>query len=123
MEENLLRVAERVIESAKSEIYLNLKLRGLEEKYDVVKVAVVDCNPETLQLIEQQLSQIGYVEPVVFPLGRMKEIAPKLNEDYDMILTTTTHFRDVEPYVQGGQILAMMSMTLDMAFSGLPMCS
>lgn len=93
------------------EIYLNLKLRGLEEKYDVVKIAVVDCNPETLQLIEQQLSQIGYVEPVVFPLGRMREIAPKLNEDYDMILTTTTHFRDVEPYVQGGQILAMMSMT------------
>ena len=92
------------------EIYLNLKLRGLEEKYDVVKVAVVDCNPETLQLIEQQLSQIGYVEPAVFPLSRIGEIAQKLNEEYDLILTTTTHFAEVEPYVRGEQILAIMSM-------------
>lgn len=92
------------------EIYLNLKLRGLEEKYDVVKIAVVDCNPETLQLIEQQLSQIGYAEPVVFPLSRIAEIAPKLNEEYDLVLTTTTHFTEVEPYIQGGKTLAMMSM-------------
>lgn len=93
------------------EIYLNLKLRGLEEKYDMVKIAVIDCNPETLQLIEQQLSQIGYVEPVVFPLSRIGEIAAKLNEEYDMMLTTTTHFREVEPFVRGNDKLAMMSMT------------
>ena len=92
------------------EIYLNLKLRGLEEKYDMVKVAIVDCNPETLQLIEGQLAQIGYVEPVPFPLSRMGEIAPKLNEEYDLVLTTTTHFAEVEPYVRGGQTLAMVSM-------------
>ncbi len=93
------------------EIYLNLKLRGLEEKYDVVKVAVVDCNPETLQLIEQQLSQIGYVEPVVFPLSRIGEIASKINDEYDMVLTTTTHYTQVEPYIRGDKPLGMMSMT------------
>ena len=92
------------------EIYLNLKLRGLEETYDIVKVAVVDCNPETLQMIEEQLSQIGYVEPVVFPLSRMGEIADKLNEEYDLILTTTTHYTQVEPYVQDAKKLVMVSM-------------
>jgi len=92
------------------EIYLNLKLRGLEEKYDVVKVAVVDCNPETLQMIEQQLSQIGYVEPVVFPLGRIGEIAGKLNEEYDLVLTTTTHYTQIEPYMQDAKKLVMVSM-------------
>ena len=92
------------------EIYLNLKLRGLEEKYDIVKVAVVDCNPETLQMIEMQLSQIGYVEPVVFPLSRLSEIAPKLNEEYDLVLTTTTHYTQVEPYVQDPKKLVMVSM-------------
>ena len=55
------------------EIYLNLKLRGLEEKYDVVKVALVDCNPETLQMIEGQLSQIGYAETAAFDLARIEE--------------------------------------------------
>ena len=68
------------------EIYINLKLHGLEERYDLVKVAVIDCNPETLQMIEMQLSQIGYVEPVVFPLSRVGEIADKLNEEYDLVL-------------------------------------
>lgn len=92
------------------EIYLNLKLRGLEEKYDIVKVAVVDCNPETLQMIEMQLSQIGYVEPVVFPLSRIGEFAEKLNEEYDLILTTTTHYTQVEPYIQDPKKLVMVSM-------------
>ena len=93
------------------EIYLNLKLRGLEEKYDVVKVAVVDCNPETLQLIEKQLSQIGYAETAPFALSRLEEIAPKLNSDYDVILTTSTHFAEVEPYINQNKTLAMMAMT------------
>ena len=60
------------------EIYLNLKLRGLEEKYDVVKVALVDCNPETLQMIERQLSQIGYAETAAFDLARIDEAAEHL---------------------------------------------
>ena len=92
------------------EIYLNLKLRGLEEKYDIVKVAIIDCNPETLQMIEMQLSQIGYVEPVIFPLSRIGEIAEKLNEEYDLVLTTTTHYTQVEPYIQDPKRLVMVSM-------------
>lgn len=91
------------------EIYLNLKLRGLEEKYDVVKVAVVDCNPETLNLIQQQLSQIGYAETVVFDLGRMDEIADKLNDEYDLVLTTATHYSQVERFMRGNKFLGMMS--------------
>ncbi len=93
------------------EIYLNLKLRGLEEKYDVVKVAVVDCNPETLQIIERQLSQIGYAETAAFDLNRLDEAAGKLNEDYDLILTTSTHFAQVEPYINRNKTLGMLSMT------------
>lgn len=93
------------------EIYLNLKLRGLEEKYDVVRIAVVDCNPETLQLIENQLSQIGYAETVAFNLDRLEEVAERLNSEYDMVLTTSTHFTQVEPYIKGNKLLAMVSMT------------
>ncbi len=93
------------------EIYLNLKLRGLEEKYDVVKVAVIDCNPETLQIIEKQLSQIGYAETAAFDLNRIAEDAEKLNGDYDLLLTTSTHFAQVEPFIAGGKTLGMLAMT------------
>lgn len=92
------------------EIYLNLKLRGLAEKYDVVKVAIVDCNPETLQLIEKQLSQIGYAETAAFDLERLSEAAERLNTEYDMVLTTSTHFTQVESYIKSNQLLAMVSM-------------
>lgn len=92
------------------EIYINLKLRGLEEKYDVVKVAVLDCNPETLQLIEKQLSQIGYAETAIFALSQLPEMAEKLNSDYDLVLTTSTHFAQVEPFIQVPKTLGMMAM-------------
>lgn len=93
------------------EIYLNLKLRGLEEKYDIVKVALVDCNPETLQMIEGQLSQIGYAETAAFDLARIGEVAESLNEEYDLILTTSTHFTEVEQYIGSNKTLAMVAMT------------
>lgn len=93
------------------EIYINLKLRGLEEKYDVVKVAAIDCNPETLQLMEKQLSQIGYAETAIFALSQLPEVAAKLNADYDLILTTTTHYAQVEPLIQPSTTLGMMAMT------------
>lgn len=92
------------------EIYINLKLRGLEEKYDVVRIAVVDCNPETLQLIENQLSQIGYAQIAIFSLAQLYEIADKLNSDYDLVLTTSTHFGQVEQVIRGTQSFGMLAL-------------
>ena len=92
------------------EIYIDLKLHGLEERYDLVKVAVIDCNPETLQLMESQLSQINYAQVAIFSLAQIAEIADKLNSDYDVILTTSTHFREVEPYIHDKQKFGMMAM-------------
>ncbi len=91
------------------EIYVNLKLKGLEEKYEVVKVAAIDCNPETLQIIQKQLMQIGYAETAVFSLGHLPEIEERLNSEYDIILTTSTHYAEVEPYVKNPQKLGMMA--------------
>ena len=92
------------------EIYIDLKLRGLEEKYDVVKVAVIDCNPETLQLIENQLSQIGYAQIAIFSLSQLYEIADKLNADYDLVLTTSTHYGQVEQVIRDPQSFGMLAL-------------
>ncbi len=91
------------------EIYIDLKLKGLEEKYDIVKIAAIDCNPETLQIIERQISQIGYAQTAVFGLSHLPEIEEKLNTDYDLVLTTSTHYAEVEPYIKNKQILGMMA--------------
>jgi len=97
------------------EIYLNLKLRELDEKYDLVKVAVVDCNPETIKLIERQLSEIEYVEIASFALSDIYEMADKLNSDYDLVLTTTTHFGQLESILKPETQLGMLAMVPDKA--------
>ena len=92
------------------EIYINLKLHGLEERYDLVKTAVIDCNPETLQLMENQLSQINYAQVAIFSMAQLAEIADKLNSDYDVILTTSTHSSEVEAYIRDKNKFGMMAM-------------
>lgn len=92
------------------EIYLKLKLKGLEEKYDLVKAAVVDCNPETLKLIENQLSQIHFLETATFSLSDVGDAAEKLNKDYDLVLTTSTHYSEVETLIRDDRRLAMMAL-------------
>ena len=106
------------------EIYINLRLQGLEERYDLVKVAAIDCNPETLQLMEDQLSQVNYVQAAIFSLAQIPELADKLNNDYDVILTTSTHYGEVEPYIHDkkkfGMVAMMPSMDTIMKLAKLP---
>lgn len=92
------------------EIYINLKLRGLDEEYDLVKIAVIDCNPEVLQLMESQLSQIPHTQVACFSLRQIAEIADKLNSDYDIILTTTSHYSEVEEFIASNKVFSMLAM-------------
>ncbi|MCI8610281.1 MAG: GntR family transcriptional regulator [Firmicutes bacterium] len=92
------------------EIYFQLKLKGLEETYQFVKAAVVDCNPETIRLIEKQLSQIDYLETVGFPLEKIGNMGRQLKEEYDLVLTTSTHFVQVESVIGDTRRMAMMAM-------------
>ena len=92
------------------EIYINLKLRGLDEEYDLVKIAVIDCNPEVVQLMEVQLSQIPHTQVASFSLSQIAEIADKLNSDYDIILTTTSHYTEVEDFIASNKVFSMLAM-------------
>ena len=92
------------------EIYLNLKLRGLDEEYDLVKIAVIDCNPEVLHLMERQLRHIPHTQVATFSLSHIAEFADKLNSDYDIILTTTSHYAEVENFIAGNKVFSMVAM-------------
>lgn len=74
------------------EIYLNLKMREREERYDKVRVAVVDCNPETLSVIVNQIYQIANVEVVQYNLNNIIQNPHRLDDTFDVIVTTTTHY-------------------------------
>ena len=81
---------------AQISIYLNLKLRERAEQEHKVKVAVLECNPENLTHMTDQLRQISGLEIHSHLMDRFEAYPYQLGEDMDLVLTTATHAQQVE---------------------------
>ena len=77
-------------------IFLNLKLRERAEEEAFVKIAVVECNPETLSQMADQLRHIKGVNLYSYLLESVQQYPYKLAEDFDLIVTTAEHAEYVE---------------------------
>ena len=80
-------------------IFLNLKIRERAEQEAHVKVAVVECNPENLSQMSEQLRHIPGVDLYPYLLESIREYPYKLNEEFDLIVTTATHADYLESVV------------------------
>lgn len=77
-------------------IFLSLKLRQREEAEETVKVAVVECNPEILSQMAEQLYPIKQMELYTFLFADVQKYPYKLEEDFDLVITTSEHV----PYLE-----------------------
>ena len=77
-------------------IFLNLKLRERSEEEANIKVAVVECNPETLSQISDQLRSVGGVDLYSYMLESIKEYPYKISEGFDLVVTTSSHAQYLE---------------------------
>jgi len=78
-------------------IFFDLRLLGREDELQNLNVAAVDCNPETLSIIERQFQIIPRVNMAKFLVDNLLE-DPDGNErlqSFDLVLTTTTHYQEV----------------------------
>ena len=82
--------------AAEINIFINLKLREWAEQETLVKVAVVECNHEILSNISEQLRHIPGVDPYSYTLDNIKQYPYKLNEQFDLVVTTPTHAKYIE---------------------------
>lgn len=80
-------------------IFLNLKLRERAEQEAHVKVAVVECNPENLSQMSEQLRHISGVDLYPYLLDSIQQYPYKLAEDFDLIVTTANHADYLESVV------------------------
>ena len=71
--------------------FLNLKLRERAEQEAHVKVAVVECNPENLSQMSEQLRHLAGVDLYSYMLHDIRQYPYKLSEDFDLIVTTSSH--------------------------------
>lgn len=80
-------------------IFLNLKLRERAEQEAYVKIAVVECNPENLSQMSEQLRHVGGVDLYPYVLDSIQQYPYKLSEDFDLIVTTAAHADYLESVV------------------------
>lgn len=72
-------------------IFLDLKLRQRMEQVSVLKVAVLECNPESLSQMAEQLRDVGSIEVYSYLVDNALEYPYAMAEEMDLIVTTTAH--------------------------------
>ncbi len=70
----------------------------------LVRIALVDCNPESLAIFKRQLSYIPGIVASVFLVDTilMDDDPARLLSDYDLILTTITHYEALAQCLKPG---------------------
>lgn len=84
------------LSAAEINIFLNLKLRERAEQEAHVKIAVVECNPENLSQMSEQLRHISGVDLYSYSLDTIRQYPYNLSEDFDLIVTTSSHAEYLE---------------------------
>ena len=79
------------LSAAEINIFLNLKLRERAEQETHVKVAVVECNPENLSQMSEQLRHINGVDLYSYLMDSVRQYPYQISEDVDLVVTTAAH--------------------------------
>lgn len=97
------------------DIFLSLKQRERAQRYSQLKVAVVECNPENLSYLFEQLHRIQGIELHAYLLGKVQDYPYSLDEDMDMVITTGTHGEYIASVLsdQGKLTQVALKMSLD----------
>lgn len=100
--------------STEINIFLTLKLRERSEDLSTVKVAVVECSPENVSRMADQLRHIKGIELYSYLLDTIREYPYKLDEDMDLVVTTAEHAPYLESVLTDRQKLARVALRLSM---------
>ena len=84
------------LSNAEINIFLNLKLRQRVEQEANVKIALLECNPENLSHLFEQLRSIPQIELYSYLLDSIVQYPYQIGEDVDLVVTTHTHVEEVE---------------------------
>ncbi len=94
------------------DIFLNLKLRERENEEALVKIAIVECNPENLFHMTQQMRTIPGVDLYSHLAESIEQYPYKLGEDMDLVVTTAAHAGFLESVLPVGCRIARVALRL-----------
>jgi len=93
-------------------IFFDLKLRELEASGPTVKIGLIDCNPEALEQLANQVAHLPKVEVSKFLLDDILSAPGHLGLDLDLFVVTSTHMAQVAPLLGPDRLVATVVMTL-----------
>lgn len=97
---------------AETRIYLDLKLREREEIQENLKIALVECNPEILAQISEQLRTLTGIDVYTYLIDEVRRYPYALAEEMDLIVTTITHSEEVHQLVTASKKIARVALRL-----------
>ncbi len=103
---------EQGFSTAEINIFLNLKLRDRAEQESKVKIAVVECNPENLSHMTDQLRTIPNTDIYAYLAESIEEYPYKLAEDLDLVVTTAAHADFLERILPERKRIARVALRL-----------
>ncbi len=95
-----------------TKIFLELKLLQRAEQSDPIKVAVLECNPENLSRMAEQLRMLPQVDVHSYLTETIENYPYKLGEEMDLIVTTPSHGELLESLVSEPKKLAKVALRL-----------
>ena len=93
-------------------IFLDLKRREREEDVSTVRVALVECNPENVSQMSDQLHKIKGIDVYAYLLGYIQQYPYKLDEEMDLVVTTAEHAEYMEGILPDRRKLARVALRL-----------
>ncbi len=93
-------------------IFLDLRLRQRSEQEPLVKVAVVDCNPESLAQVSSQLRRLNHVDLYSYLLEDLQQYPYLMEENVDLVVTAAHHADVLENILPLGKKLVRVATRL-----------
>ncbi|MDY6037913.1 MAG: GntR family transcriptional regulator [Eubacterium sp.] len=93
-------------------IFINLRLRERASHQDKIKIGVVECNPETLYQLTDQLREISHIDLFSYLLDDLREYPYKISDEMDLIITTAEHSDELSGIISQGDKILKTALTL-----------
>jgi DNA-binding transcriptional regulator YhcF (GntR family) len=93
-------------------IYLDLKLREREQLGPSISVTAVDCCPEALSAMSEQIRGLAHTDLRQYLLEDIIKSPGPFDPAADLVVTTPTHFKDLSGKMAPGYELTRLVMTV-----------
>jgi DNA-binding transcriptional regulator YhcF (GntR family) len=93
-------------------IFLELKMREHAEQDRKVKVAVVECNPESLAQITEHMRNLVHVDLYPYLLDNVEAYPYILSDDIELVVTTAKHADLLESMLPAGSKIIRVALRL-----------